>query len=36
MKIAEAVEKFLYSQSEIAAHLGLYYSSVSRIINERG
>jgi hypothetical protein len=35
-KIAEAVEKHLYSQREIAAHLGLHYTSVSRIINERG
>jgi REP element-mobilizing transposase RayT len=35
-KISEAVEKHLYSQREIAAHLGLHYSSVSRIINERG
>ena len=32
----EAVEKHLYSQREIAAHLGLHYTSVSRIINERG
>jgi hypothetical protein len=35
-KIAEAVEKHLYSQREIAAHLGLHYTSVSRIINGRG
>jgi len=35
-KIAEAVEKYLYSQREIAAHLGLHYTSVSRIINDRG
>jgi REP element-mobilizing transposase RayT len=35
-KIAEAVEKHLYSQREIAGHLGLHYTSVSRIINERG
>ncbi|NTW67236.1 MAG: transposase [Nitrospirae bacterium] len=34
-KIAEAVEKHLYSQREIAAHLGLHYTSVSRIIHER-
>jgi len=34
-KITEAVEKHLYSQREIAAHLGLHYTSVSRIINER-
>jgi len=35
-KIAEAVDKHLYSQREIAAHLGLHYTSVSRIIHERG
>jgi hypothetical protein len=35
-KIAEAVEKYLYSQREIATHLGLHYTSVSRIVNERG
>lgn len=35
-KIAEAVEKYLYSQREIAGHLGLHYTSVSRIINKRG
>jgi hypothetical protein len=35
-KIDEAVEKHLYSQREIAAHLGLHYTSISRIINERG
>jgi len=35
-KIAEAVEKHLYSQREIAAQPGLHYTSVSRIINERG
>jgi putative transposase len=34
-KIAEAVERHLYTQREIAAHLGLHYTSVSRIINER-
>ncbi len=32
--ITEAVEKHLYSQREVAAHLGLHYASVSRIINE--
>ncbi len=35
-KIAEAIEKYLYSQREIAAHLGLHYTSVSRIMNDRG
>lgn len=32
-KIAEAVEKHLYSQSEIADHLKIHYSTVSRIVN---
>jgi putative transposase len=32
-KIAEAVEKYLYRQSEIANHLNMHYSSVSRILN---
>ena len=31
--IVEAVEKHLYSQREIADHLGLHYTSVSRIIS---
>jgi REP element-mobilizing transposase RayT len=31
-KIAEAVEEHLYSQREIAAHLGLHYTSISRIL----
>ena len=31
--IVEAVEKHLYSQREIANHLGLHYTSVSRIIS---
>jgi REP-associated tyrosine transposase len=31
--IMEAVEKHLYSQREIADHLGLHYTSVSRIIS---
>ncbi len=35
-KIAEAVEKHLYSQREIANHLGMHYASISRIMNERG
>ncbi len=34
-RISEAVEKHLYSQREIANHLGLHYTSVSRIINEQ-
>jgi len=32
-KMAEAVEKHLYSQREIAGHLGLHYTSVSRILS---
>ena len=32
MKIVEAVEKHLYSQREIADHLKIHYSSVSRIV----
>lgn len=31
-KIIEAVEKHLYSQSEISAFLGIHYSTVSRIV----
>jgi len=34
-KIAEAVEKHLYSQREIASHLHLHYTSVSRILRGR-
>jgi len=33
-KIIEAVERHAYSQREIADHLGLHYTTVSRIINE--
>lgn len=32
-RIAEAVEKHLYSQREIADYLGIHYSSVSRIVS---
>jgi hypothetical protein len=35
-KIAEAAQKHLYSQREIADHLGRHYTSVSRIIHDRG
>jgi putative transposase len=35
-KITEAVERQLFSQRENADHLGLRYTSVSRIINRRG
>jgi len=31
-KIFEAVQKHGYNQKEVADHLGLYYSSVSRIM----
>jgi REP element-mobilizing transposase RayT len=34
-KIGEAVEKYGYTQREIAGHLGLYFTSVSRIMKER-
>jgi len=33
-KIADAVEKHLYSQREIAAHLNLHYTSISRILSK--
>ena len=32
--IAEAIERWGYSGGEVANHLGLYYSTVSRLINE--
>jgi REP element-mobilizing transposase RayT len=32
--IREAVQKHGYSQSEISSHLGLHYTTISRIINE--
>lgn len=32
-KIADAVERWGYSQREVADHLGLHYSTVSRLIN---
>jgi len=35
-KIVEAVERHLYSQRQIADHLRLHYTSISRIMNERG
>jgi DNA-binding transcriptional regulator LsrR (DeoR family) len=34
-KIGEAVENYGYTQREIADHLGLYFTSVSRIMRER-
>ncbi len=33
MKIAESVEKHLYSQSEIADYIKIHYSSISRIVS---
>jgi len=33
--IADAVTKWGYSEREVANHLGLHYSTVSRLINER-
>jgi REP element-mobilizing transposase RayT len=33
-KIIEAVERHAYSQREVADHLGLHYTTVSRIMNE--
>jgi len=33
--IAEAVTRWGYSEREVANHLGLHYSTVSRLINER-
>lgn len=33
-KIIEAVERHAYSQREVADHLGLHYTTVSRIVNE--
>jgi len=32
--IAEAVTRWGYSEREVANHLGLHYSTVSRLINE--
>ena len=33
-RIADAVTKWGYSEREVASHLGLHYSTVSRLINE--
>jgi transposase len=33
-EIADAVERWGYSQKEVADHLGLHYSTVSRLIKE--
>jgi transposase len=32
--IADAVTRWGYSEREVANHLGLHYSTVSRLINE--
>jgi len=34
-RIFESVEKYGYSQKEVADHLGLHYSTVCRILNEQ-
>jgi putative transposase len=34
-KIGEAIEQYGYTQREIAEHLGLYFTSVSRIMREK-
>lgn len=34
-KIAEAVEQYGYTQREVADHLGLYFTSVSRLIKQQ-
>lgn len=34
-RIVEAVERHGYSQKEISGYLGLHYTSISRIVNER-
>jgi DNA-directed RNA polymerase specialized sigma24 family protein len=33
-EIADAVDRWGYSQKEVADHLGLHYSTISRLINE--
>jgi ribosome-binding protein aMBF1 (putative translation factor) len=33
-KIKEAVEKHGYSQKELADHLGLHYSTISRLVRD--
>jgi len=34
--IREAVERHGYSQREVADHLGMHYSTISRLVNEKG
>ena len=33
-KIAEVVYEYGYSQKEVADHLGMYYSTISRLISK--
>ena len=33
--IEEAVEKYGYTQREVAAHLGMHFTSISRIMREK-
>jgi hypothetical protein len=34
-KIEEALERYGYAQREIADHLGMYFTSIRRIMRER-
>jgi len=34
-RIVEAVERFGYSQKEVGDHLGMHFSSISRIMREK-
>jgi ribosome-binding protein aMBF1 (putative translation factor) len=34
-KIKEAINKYGYSQKEVADHLKLYYTTISRIVNDK-
>jgi len=34
-KVGQAVERYGYSQREVADHLGMHFTSISRIIRER-
>jgi plasmid maintenance system antidote protein VapI len=34
-KIEEAVERYGYAQREVADHLGMHFTSISRIMRER-
>lgn len=35
-RMREAVQKYGYSQMEIAEHLGMHYSTISRLMREEG